>query len=313
MSKAKRKITKFNFESEGAHLSLVTQAANLQQALVMKSLTASEEEIHKALEVNLKISMREFFGRYLDIDEDDMETILGMMGYSPEDLYDEYYLEDLGDIVRDNMGKATVGNFVDTFKSFDAKYLTKDSVLSVESQGEGVVKTEGKKEETNKGEGNMSQDQTDLQEQIEKAAEAIVAKRIDAVEKAANERVDKVSKELDVFKAREEAREGQEMLAKAEDFSRYLGEGADKEAIAKALAFIEKSEEAETVNQLLKDLKGALDKESGFEEIGKSATEDQPTDDESKVSTIQKTLMEGDAGMNEQDAFVKAYEQVHSI
>lgn len=66
---ATRRITKFNFESEGAHVALVDAAANLQEVLVMKSAdpvkddadnkeetlevqkeAATEEEVEKSIE-----------------------------------------------------------------------------------------------------------------------------------------------------------------------------------------------------------------------------------------------------------------------
>lgn len=195
-------------------------------------------------------------------------------------------------------------------KSLDSQ---KDSQPSVDSQGEDVVKTEGTETEINKEVNTMTTEvnQETLEEQINKAAEAIVAKRLEEIEKAADAKVEAVSKELEVFKAREDAREKQEYLAKAEAFASYLGEDADKEAIAKSLAFIEKSEDAKAAAELLKSLKDALDKESSFEEIGKSATEDQPTTEEAKVEELQKSFEA--EGMTSARAYTKAYEQVHGV
>jgi vacuolar-type H+-ATPase subunit I/STV1 len=44
MNKAKRKITEFNFEEDGAHVALVDKAANEQTVLVMKALKKDEPE-----------------------------------------------------------------------------------------------------------------------------------------------------------------------------------------------------------------------------------------------------------------------------
>lgn len=49
-NKAKRRITKFNFEKEGAHLSLVDKAANLQEVLVMKALEQPEKNLSSSVE-----------------------------------------------------------------------------------------------------------------------------------------------------------------------------------------------------------------------------------------------------------------------
>src|SRR5690606_11566493 len=129
MNKAKRRITNFNFESEGAHVALVDKAANLQEVLVMKSLKASEEEIQKAVSVNLKLSLMEFLTRYVGIWYEDAQMIAGMLGYSYEDLYDEDDMKTYEDMVKENMDKVTIEKsessqrFVDAFN----EYLTKTS------------------------------------------------------------------------------------------------------------------------------------------------------------------------------------------
>lgn len=231
--KAKRKITNFNFESEGAHLAMVDKAANLQEVLVMKAVEP----------------------------------------------------------------------------------LEKNSQSSAASQDEDVVKAEDETE-TQKEVSKTMTDKTEvtqesLEEQINKAAESIVAKRLEEIEKAANEKVEKVEKQLEVFKAREESREKQEYLAKAEGFAKYLGEEADKESIAKALKAVEGTEEAKPVMDILKALKDMAEKdeEGIFKEIGQSATQDQPEGQEAKIEALQKSLMK-EEGISEHAAYVKAADQV---
>jgi len=323
MTKAKRKITKFDFTSEGAHCALVDAAANKQQVLVMKSASASEEEIQKAVEVNMKMTLLEFLTRYLGLYIDEAEVVAGMMGMSFDDLYQENEIESFEELVQTNLDKVQVNKtedskIKDAFESYIEKYRQKNSQPSVESQGEDVEKAEGKETKIEKEESKAMTDkvevtQENLEEQINKAAESIVAKRLEEIEKAANEKVEAVSKELEIFKAREEAREKQEYLAKAESLAKYLGEEADKEAIAKALMSIEKSEESKPMLDVLKALKDFAEKEDEglFEEIGKSATKDQPTDFETKVEAVQKSLMD-EKGLSESAAYVQAYDKVRA-
>src|SRR5690606_166876 len=309
MNKAKRRITNFNFESEGAHVALVDKAANLQEVLVMKSLKASEEEIQKAVSVNLKLSLMEFLTRYVGIWYEDAQMIAGMLGYSYEDLYDEDDMKTYEDMVKENMDKVTIEKsessqrFVDAFN----EYLTKTSssvedgdYSSGKSTEDNITKTEN---EVNTMSTELTQES--IQEMVAKAAQDAVAAHKEAVEKAANEKVEFLKKHLDIFKAAAEEKEKQEYLAKAESFAKYMGEGADKEVIAKALAAVEKSEETSAIKDVLKSLIDTLEKEDSFVEKGVTTTQDQPTDDEAKVVALQKSFVE--EGMPEQDAYVKAF------
>lgn len=72
-NKAKRKIHKFDFQSEGAHIALVDKAANLQTVLTMK---AAEKE------VTISLSMKDFLQKFFDLWSDDAELLAKMLGYS---------------------------------------------------------------------------------------------------------------------------------------------------------------------------------------------------------------------------------------
>ncbi len=323
MTKATRKITNFNFESDGAHVALVDKAANQQEVLVMKSAAASEKEITKAVEVNVKLSLLEYLTRYLYLSIDEAEEVAGLLGYSFDDLYTpDSNINSFEEMVQANLDKVKVNKseaaekFVGAFEEFKQKYLTKasSSVEGGDSVSKSTEETNPKPEEesiTMTTEKEVTQES--LEEQINKAAEAIVAKRLEEIEKSANERVEQVSKELEVFKAREDARQKQEYLTKAEGYAKYLGEDADKEAIAKALMAVEQSEDAKPMLDILKALKSFADQDADgiFDEIGKSATQDQPTDTESKVEALQKSL-EKEEGLTASAAYVKAFDQVRA-
>jgi len=323
--KATRKIKSFNFEGEGAHVALVDKSANNQSVLVMKSAKASEEEIQKALskDVTVKMTIMQFLTRYLDIWFDDAEVVAGLLGYTAEELTGdfEYTANDLVDYIQDNIDSVQINKSADqevmnkltkSFADFQSKYLQKNSQSSVTSQDEDVAPTEDKtinKEDSNHmSVENTEMTQKSLEEMIQKAAKELAQEQVEALEKAYAEKAEETSKELQVLKAAHEARTAQEYLTKAAEYAQYLGEDADKEAIAKALRAVEGVEDAAPVLEVLKALKEMVSKEDILEEVGKSATDDQPSDFESKVEAVQKSLV--DEGMSKAAAYVKAYDTV---
>ena len=86
MSTAKRKIHKFDFSNDEAHVALVDKAANMQEVLVMK---AAEPE------VRITTSMRTFLEKFFNLWGDDSRILAGILGYSTEyDWEDEESYED---------------------------------------------------------------------------------------------------------------------------------------------------------------------------------------------------------------------------
>ena len=86
MSTAKRKIHKFDFSNDEAHVALVDKAANMQEVLVMK---AAEPE------VRITTSMRTFLEKFFNLWGDDSRILAGILGYSTEyDWEDDESYED---------------------------------------------------------------------------------------------------------------------------------------------------------------------------------------------------------------------------
>lgn len=323
MTKAKRKINEFNFDTEGAHVALVDKAANGQSVLVMKSLKASEEEIKKALskDVTVKMTIMEFLTRHLDMWWDDAEIVAGLLGYTADDLVGgfEDSASSIVDYVQANIDSVqinksankeqveTFNKFLEKFASFEDKYLEKNLTSSVESEDEDVV-TKAEDDKPTNEEVEMTQDE--IQEMINKAAGDLAKEQVQAVEKAYEAKVEATNKELQVLKAAHETRTAQEYLTKAAEYTQYLGEDADKEAIAKALRAVEGLEEAAPLLDVLKALKDVASKDDLLEEVGKSATEDQPSDTESKIVALQKSFMEADKTLSKPAAYVKAADQI---
>ena len=103
MPKAKRHITEFNFEEEGASVHLVSKkqggAANGFTTLIKKSNSTSQLpdvedlDIQKKLEqITVTLSMEEFLRKFFDMWYDDAELLTAMLGFQTEH---EAYMESL--------------------------------------------------------------------------------------------------------------------------------------------------------------------------------------------------------------------------
>lgn len=188
------------------------------------------------------------------------------------------------------------------------KALESTSEGTVSSTQEEVDKSVADKSTVTKEETNMTQEE--LQAHIEKAAEALVSTRIEEVEKAAKEREESIMSQLSVMKAAEDARTAQVFMARAEELTKALGEGTDKEALAKALRKAEGDAELEVLVKSLTSLAGAKEQEPLLEEVGKSATQEQELDLDTRVEQLVKSKMEANPDMNEIDATDEAFNEI---
>lgn len=329
MTKATRKVTNFSFAKKGAHVALVDKAANGQTVLMMKSANASEEEINKALskDVTVKMTIMEFLTRYLDLWWDDAEVVAGLMGYSAEDIDEGTEASDINswvDYLNNKLSNIEINKsaepqkfeqLIEKFDSFKSKYLVKGSTSSVEGsvkttlEGENVVTKAEDGKPTNE---EVQMTQEEIQEMINKAANDLADSRVEEITKAFEAKDAERSKELQVLKAAHETRTAQEYLTKASEYAQFLGEDADKEAIAKALRAVEGIEDAAPLMEVLKALKEVAAKDDLLEEVGKSATKEQPSDVDSQVIVVAKSLKESDPNLTQRQAEMKAYEQIVS-
>lgn len=99
--KAKRKLTDINFESEGAHIALVSEeqghgANGHHYALVMKAANFSEEFLEKASQVKVQMEITEFLTRMFGLWCEDAEILARALGYTTAqmDYESDEYKED---------------------------------------------------------------------------------------------------------------------------------------------------------------------------------------------------------------------------
>lgn len=326
MSEAKRRINKFKFDTEDAHVALVDKAANAQEVLVMKSQKASEEEIQKAVKVNLRVNLLEFLTRYLGLWIDDAEIVAGMLGMQYDDLYEEDGVNSFEEMVQRNLEKVeiqkseTATKLSEAFSEYVNKFSKKNSQPSVDSQGENVVKTEGKEtntikpeEEVNKMTEENKVTDASVQEMIKKALDEQRKEVEEELRKSLSEEFESKDKEraaeLEILKAKEDAREEKAFIAKAAEFKEHVVTGDSEQheavsALAKALRKAEADEDMKPLVELAKSLKETVEKSALLDEMGGTSIEkaDEKYDTEGDKMVMK---MVKDEGMKESDAYAK--------
>ena len=100
-TKAKRKISKFNFEAEGSAVALVSAsqggAANSFKTLVIKSADKfSKEFIEKAQKVQVTMEFDDFLVKFFDMWKEDAKILTSILGFGDEGMDSESESDDLG-------------------------------------------------------------------------------------------------------------------------------------------------------------------------------------------------------------------------
>ena len=100
-TKAKRKISKFNFEAEGSAVALVSAsqggAANSFKTLVIKSADKySKEFIEKAQKVQVVMEFDDFLQHFFGMWKEDAKILTSLLGFDDENMDTESESDDLG-------------------------------------------------------------------------------------------------------------------------------------------------------------------------------------------------------------------------
>ena len=100
-TKAKRKISKFNFEAEGSAVALVSAsqggAANSFKTLVIKSADKySKEFIEKAQKVQVTMEFDDFLQHFFGMWKEDAKILTSLLGFDDESMTSENESDDLG-------------------------------------------------------------------------------------------------------------------------------------------------------------------------------------------------------------------------
>lgn len=308
MTEAKRRIKKFDFSGEGAHVSLVDAGANALDVLIMKA-------------AKVQVNLMDFLQDSLYLSETEAEMIAGMMGITADNLYeDEEYAEFWKDQIEHNLNRAVLVKSKDGEKiaeKLDA-IMSKGSQPTLESTSEETVSSSEDAEvvpdednqPVNKEVNTMSDKEMNYEEQLQKAAEKIAADQVAAVEKKYADQMDKYSKEVELLKAADELRTKQEYVAKAEAVAAHIGDSADVEGLAKALRKAEKDEEMSSLLKAVEELTKSAGKEELLEEVGKSATQEQELDKEARIEALAKSKREANPSLAEFEAYIAAADEL---
>jgi hypothetical protein len=306
-TKAKRRLSDFNFEADGSHVALVHQmqggGANGWTTLVTKATDdVSVDEIEKASEVTVTMNIVDFLVKFFDLWYDDALVLamtfgydVGDAGYSFEDSAEFYsdYLQDRVDAI--NVMKSVVlDKSIDEIKKSIADLSSEDYLKIIKAQEvfeknleEAVVKATSIKESSgNNAEGvtvtkgtsvskgtispsvDIKQEEDSMSEFISKAALDTLVQ--EAVTKAVGEVQAELTKAQEVIKQFED--EKVEAVAKARQ-ARIAEVEKDEEAAKELYKGLEGvSEEAfEVVMKALKKKEEVLDQADLTKELGGNA------------------------------------------
>lgn len=110
MEKAKRKILKFDFNTEGSHVALVDAAANGQEVLLMKSMPKA---VNGEVDVTVAMSMKDFLSKFFYMWEEDAEELASLLGYGKKDEKEAKELESAVTLLKSlsTKDKVTVGEY----------------------------------------------------------------------------------------------------------------------------------------------------------------------------------------------------------
>lgn len=107
---AKRKLKDINFETEGAHVALVSKAQDgpangHDYAVILKANNFSDEYIQKIQQVQVTLEFPEFLERFFGMWETDAEVLAALLGYvepvdetddaTPEDTWEQYLIDQI--------------------------------------------------------------------------------------------------------------------------------------------------------------------------------------------------------------------------
>jgi len=110
LEKAKRKILKFDFNTEGSHVALVDAAANGQEVLLMKSMPKA---VNGEVDVTVAMSMKDFLSKFFYMWEEDAEELASLLGYGKKDEKEAKELESAVTLLKSlsTKDKVTVGEY----------------------------------------------------------------------------------------------------------------------------------------------------------------------------------------------------------
>ena len=267
VNKAKRRLSDFNFESEGSHVALVGKhqggPANGVYTLITKATDKVEEEITKA-EIEVKLDVVQFLMRFFDMWSGEAATLAEIFGVDTGFFDDEFTFEEFNSIGASEITLMKAASGVEKTEETLSEYVN-----NLPSEDLNTLKAFAESFNTKlKEHRNMS-------EEIQKALDE---QKVE-LQKAVAE-LEKAKEEAEVAKAAlAEVEKAKEEKAKAEFVAKAKEIGADDE-LGLAMFVVSKSEEGVKVVEALekahKRLDEVLEKEAGFTGEGEEEVSESP-------------------------------------
>lgn len=319
--KAKRKLSEIDFNTEGAHLALVTTsqggpASGHDYALVMKAANFSEEFIQKVQQVKVTMELPEFLRKFFYLYGEDAEILAAMMGYvepaeDPQEDIQDWIAEKMSSFelikslndsasLPEALSKLTEDEYLSVvkdqalvekafrklkreLKKVSGKSLQDKSETSTDASVENIVEPTGSLTKSSK-ELNMPKTQV-----IEQEVEVIEKAQYTILEKALADQKVELEKALNLVE--EFKKEKQEALTKArfEKIKAAVKDEAQAEVLFKAANLVEDEVAFEAIVKTLSDMKSVVEKSTLFTETGMTTEETEPKEKESAVARVLKS------------------------
>lgn len=310
MTKAKKKLTKFDFSRPDAHVALVHESQN-GAANMYKTL------ITKASDVQLTLSMEDFLTRFFYMWEEDAKFLANMLGYGKDmsgytgDKLQEEMIENEAELMEHNLygkvellskakksgldsldthEKEIVAEVVKSLSSFSNVIISDlDNYVAKNAGGDNPVSDI---EKGNVADKTLPDNQENtMSEMIEKSAvEALIQKALEdqqaEIQKAVADKeskIEELTKSLAAFEAEKAEAKKAEYVAKAADFE-VLGV-EDKESFGVALMKMAEQEELAGVMSVLEK---AVQIAKGVEGLGEMGHDIEPQ--EEQISGVMKAV-----------------------
>ena len=302
MSKPKRRLKNFNFETDGSHVALVGKmqggAANGYTTLVTKATNKIPESfIQKASQVQVTMNIEDFLRKFFGLYYDDAEILARMLGYETAEMEDEWY-DSYEDYIQAQVDSVKVMKSIfkadsiydavselteDQFESFlkDQKMIEEAMSSEVTKSTEGV--SNQNVEKTKEDVTTMSEDNKDVIQKSE--VESLIEKAVGELKTD----LQKAQETIEAYKAKEnEAR----IEARKQALKEAVKDEEKAEALFKSLESVD-DEAFTSAVQTLKSMVTASDEGEMFTEKGVDTEQEEPAAKESATMKFLKSKYAG--------------------
>ncbi len=299
-SKAKRKLSDFDFSSEDSHIALVGPEvggpANQRTTLIFKaSKKYSDEFLQKMQQIQVTLELPEFLRRFFEMYYEDAEVLARMIGYvQPEDgdniWCDEEYIKNRLksykiikslENEKDPLSKASElpeEQYLTLLKDQEIfeKALKQKELADASGKAENLAKAKQKSPKTEE----KTQMTVKEVEMVEKSALTQAEAKSEKLEKALDAQKEQLQKALDALANIEKERKETVTKARFSVLQDVVKDKDHSETLFKALDLVEDPKLFGEVIEVLKKMQSAVEASKMFQEVGSDGDSDSTSEDE---------------------------------